>query len=62
MFSCDCYLVVEYYGSFFSVVGGALSDIPSMVFQKYACCACDPSVYLNVHCLCFCISEFIFSC
>ena len=32
----------------FSVGGGAHLDIPRMVVQKCACCACDPSVHLSV--------------
>ena len=32
----------------FSVDGGALLDRPCMVFQRIACCACDPSVHLIV--------------
>ena len=37
----------------FSVGGGALLDRPCMVFQKCACCACDPSVHLSVPSICF---------
>ena len=32
----------------FSVGGGALLDIPCIVVQECACCACDPSVHLSV--------------
>ena len=32
----------------FSVGGGALLNRPCMVFQKCACCVCDPSVHLSV--------------
>ena len=37
----------------FSVGGGALLDIPCMVFLRMACCACDPIVHLSVHSICF---------
>ena len=36
-----------------SVVGGALLDIPCMVFQKMCvCCACDPSERLDAPSIC----------
>ena len=38
---------------FFSVGGGARLDRPCIVFQRCACCACDPSVHLNVPSICF---------
>ena len=37
--------------------GGALLDRPCMVVQKCVCCACDPSMYLDVlsiGCVCVC--------
>ena len=38
----------------FSVCGGALLDIPCMVFHGMcAFCACDPSVHLSVPSICF---------
>ena len=37
----------------FGVCGGALLDIPCMVFQKCVGCACDPSVHLSVPSICF---------
>ena len=47
----------------FSVCGGALLDIPCMVFQRVCVCACDPNERLIAHSicfvLCFCMSEVI---
>ena len=45
----------------FSVGEGALLDRPCMVFQRIACCACDPSVHLSVRSIGFYMSEVISS-
>ena len=38
----------------FSVCGGALLDIPCMVFQRVCvCCACDPNERLSAPSICF---------
>ena len=43
------------------VGGGAPLDRPCMVFKECVCCACDPSVHLDVPSMCLCMSEVIYS-
>ena len=50
MFWCGCYFVLNVI-EVFSVGGGALLDIPCIIFQRM-CCACDPSVHLSVPSIC----------